>query len=113
MEKGYCNKDRQGEAHHVSFNTCMSVHAEMNAIISAARRDMIGGTIYLTGRNFEEGKTVDEFPYVKNCIPCVICKRLIMNSGLKRLVTKGLNEKGEVEIKSFMVDDLPLEDDNY
>lgn len=91
----------------------MSVHAEMNAIISAARRDMIDGTIYLVGKKFEEGKTIDEFPYSENCIPCVICKRLIMNSGLKRIVTKGLNDKGEVEIKSFMVEDLPLEDDNY
>ncbi len=111
LEKGFCNKDRHGEGAHSSYNTCMSVHAEMNAIISASRKDMIGGTMFLTGRKFAEGKTVDEFPYSENCVPCVICKKLIMNSGLVRLVTKGLNDKGEVEIRSFMVDELPLEDE--
>ncbi len=28
------------------YELCRSVHAEMNAIISAARRDMVGGTLY-------------------------------------------------------------------
>lgn len=111
LEKGYCNKDRQGEGAHSSYNTCMSVHAEMNAIISASRKDMIGGTLFLTGRKFAEGKTVDEFPYSENCVPCVICKKLIMNSGLARVVTKGLDNDGKVEVRSFIVDELPLEDE--
>ena len=111
LEKGFCNKDRQGEGTHASYNTCMSVHAEMNAIISASRKDMMGGTIFLTGRKFAEGKTVDEFPYSENCVPCVICKKLIMNSGITRLVTKGLNDSGEVVINSYVVEDLPLEDE--
>ncbi len=111
LEKGYCNKDKHKESAHSSYNTCMSVHAEMNAIISASRKDMMGGTMYLTGKRFAAGKTVDEFPFTENCVPCVICKRLIMNSGIKRLVTKGLNDEGKIEINEFIVDDIPLEDE--
>ncbi|MBR0041217.1 MAG: cytidine deaminase, partial [Oscillospiraceae bacterium] len=33
------------------YELCRSVHAEANAIISASRRDMIGATIYLVGRD--------------------------------------------------------------
>ncbi len=91
----------------------MSVHAEMNAIISAARKDMIGGTLFLVGKKFAEGKTVDDFPYSDGVIPCVVCKRLLMNSGIERLVAKGLNDKGEVEIKSYLIEKMGLEDDSY
>lgn len=88
----------------------MSVHAEMNAIISTARRDMIGGTIYLTGKRYKEGETLDNFPYVEDARPCVICKRLIMNSGLSRIVTKGQDEEGNIHINEYFVKDLTLED---
>lgn len=113
LEKGYCNKDQQGESAHSSYNTCMSVHAEMNAIISAARKDMIGGTLFLVGKKFAPDKTVDEFPYSDGVIPCVVCKKLIMNSGIERIVTKGLNEDGEVEVNSYLVKDIELENDFY
>ena len=33
------------------YELCRSVHAEANAIISAARRDMMGATLYLVGRH--------------------------------------------------------------
>lgn len=110
LQKGFCNKNRQHEQAHSSYNTCMSVHAEMNAIISTARRDMIDGTLYLVGKQYEEGKTVDTFPYVENSNPCVICKRLIMNSGLKRVVTKGQDENGKIIINEIFVKDMTLED---
>lgn len=75
---GYCH--RLHEIHNSGFyDTCKSVHAEQNAIISASRKDMIGGTIYLYGE--ENGKTI-------NCEPCPICSRMIKNAGIKRIVCK-------------------------
>lgn len=50
----------------------------MNAIISAARRDMIGSTLYLAG--WEDGKRIE------NPEPCEICAKLIKNAGIKEVI---------------------------
>ena len=49
----------------------------MNAIIHAARADMIGSTLYLVGIEAEGGSIVE------NAKPCKICTRLIINAGIK------------------------------
>ena len=64
------------------YELCRSVHAEANAIISAARRDMIGATLYLTGRS----STTNE--YLRDTSPCTMCRRLIINSGIVRTVCR-------------------------
>lgn len=70
---------REGHAHNDgNYNSCMSVHAEMNAIISASRAEMLGSTLYLAG--FENGNRII-------AEPCPICQRLIKNAGIKRVVT--------------------------
>ena len=71
------------------YSDCYSVHAEQNAMLSAARKDMIGATLYLAG--FEtinnslhgEGATRPIIP----CEPCPICERMIRNAGITRIVT--------------------------
>ena len=74
---GKCN--REGHEHNDgNYGNCRSVHAEMNAIISASRREMIGSTLYLAG--FENGKAIA-------AEPCPICKRLSINAGIARVVT--------------------------
>ena len=35
------------DVRHAGYDACRSVHAEQNALISASRKDMIGGTLYL------------------------------------------------------------------
>lgn len=55
----------------------------MNCIISASRKEMIGSTLYLVG--FEDDKLIE------NCEPCNICKRLIKNAGISRVVTNSNN----------------------
>ena len=64
------------------YSDCPAVHAEMNAIISAARKDMIGATLYLVGIEYNGTR-------IENIEPCPICKRLIKNAGIKTLVTEG------------------------
>lgn len=63
----------------VFVHNCVAVHAEQNAIISAARSDMIGSTLYLVG--FEGEKEID-------AVPCAICWNLIKNSGIANIVNK-------------------------
>jgi dCMP deaminase len=69
---------RIGHAHNDgNYDSCRSVHAEMNAIISASRAEMLGSTLYLVG--FEDGeKIVAE--------PCPICQRLIKNAGIEKVI---------------------------
>ena len=70
-----CNKDES------EYLTCKSVHAEMNAIISASRKEMLGSTMYLAGYNSITG---EENPSVE---PCEICLRLIKNAGIDEIIT--------------------------
>lgn len=69
-----------------NYSDCHSVHAEMNAIISASRKDMIGSTLYLAGEGFS--KENDCYVRIEDCDPCPICSRMIKNSGITRVVGK-------------------------
>ncbi len=74
---GVCWREAHGIPHGQQYEKCVAVHAEQNAIISAARSDMIGSTLYLAG--FEgEREIVGE--------PCLICHKMIMNAGIARVV---------------------------
>ena len=42
------------------YELCRSVHAEANAIISASRRDMLGATLYLVGRDAQTHELLDK-----------------------------------------------------
>lgn len=68
------------------YELCRSVHAEQNAIISASRRDLIDSDLYLVG------KDAKDFSYVKNATPCELCKRFIINSGIKRIIVRDSKE---------------------
>ena len=61
------------------YGNCQSVHAEQNAIISAARKDMIDSDLYLFGREGE----VD----IYNILPCPVCMKIIINAGIKNIIT--------------------------
>lgn len=62
------------------YSDCPAVHAEMNAIISTARKDMIGATLYLAC--WEDGHRI-----YTDVAPCPICERLIKNAGIKEIIT--------------------------
>lgn len=73
------------------YSICRSVHAEMNAIISAARKDMIGSILYLActmgvGGNAE--RVAKAWLEIGDPEPCKICERLIKNAGISRVITR-------------------------
>ena len=61
------------------YSDCPAVHAEQNAMLSAARRDMIGSIMYLYG--------VENDEIIKDCTPCPICMRMIKNAGIEKVIT--------------------------
>lgn len=80
-DAGVCYRMQNNVPHGERYEACKSVHAEMNAIISARRSDMIGATLYLYGYDVVEDKEI-------KAIPCDICARLIKNAGIARVVSK-------------------------
>ena len=55
MDLGYCTREAMNIPSGQRYELCRSVHAEMNAIISAARRDTLGSTLYLAGSMWRTG----------------------------------------------------------
>ena len=78
---GRCIRQERKVPSGERYEICRSVHAEMNAIISASRQDMIGATLYLYGWDVEN--TCEK----KNPKPCTLCERMIINSGITKVVT--------------------------
>ena len=71
-EKGGCLRQKLGVPSGQRHELCRALHAEQNAIISAASMGnaIEGGTIYITHQ------------------PCVICAKMIVNAGIKRIVVR-------------------------
>ena len=86
---GYCK--RLNEPHNSrNYANCSAVHAEQNAMLAASRRDMIGATLYLAGEELINTSTTGDYKYatMQTCEPCPICKRMIINAGIKHIVGK-------------------------
>ena len=84
------------------YELCRSVHAEANAIISAARRDMIGATLYLAGQQADTNELLDD------TTSCTMCRRMIINAGIARTVCR----IGQEEFTVTSTRDLVFNDDS-
>ena len=65
-----CIKDEMDIPSGMGHGVCPAVHAEQNALIQAGRLAK-GCSLYL------------------NAFPCKICARLIVNAGIKKVITSG------------------------
>ncbi|OGO87009.1 MAG: cytidine deaminase [Clostridiales bacterium GWF2_36_10] len=86
------------------YELCRSVHAEANAIISASRDKMLDSSLYLVGFEVESGT------YIKNANSCSMCKRLIINAGIKAVYVR--NSKDEyciIDVQEWTRNDESLE----
>lgn len=98
LDLGFCIRRRKNVKSGTGYEMCRSVHAEMNAVINAARAgvSLYGGDIYLY---FGKRNGADIIP-VKS-YPCLLCKKMIINSGIKNFI--GNDENGRV--LSYKVED--------
>lgn len=78
---GSCNQDKLNSKHG-DYSACRAVHAEMNCVISASRKNMIDGTLYLVGIDSMTGNNYSQSE------SCDTCKRLIVNAGIKNVITR-------------------------
>ena len=79
---GFCMREKLQVPRGERYELCRSVHAEANCIISASRRDMLGGTLYLVGRDKKTGELVND------ASSCAMCKRMIINAGIEKVVIR-------------------------
>ena len=96
VEHGFCLRDKLGIPHGQRYELCRSVHAEQNAIINAARAgvSLLNGDMYIFGTTADTGAVINAFP-------CFICKKMIINAGLNRVICSAA-EGGHI---AFLTDD--------
>ncbi|MBQ9980309.1 MAG: cytidine deaminase [Oscillospiraceae bacterium] len=82
VDLGYCVRESLKIPSGERYELCRSVHAEANAIISASRHDMLDSTLYMVG---VDAKTRE---YVKNPTSCAMCRRMIINAGISKVVVR-------------------------
>ena len=72
IERGECLREKMNIESGTHAELCFAAHAEQNALIQAARYGISidGSTLYCTHQ------------------PCVICAKMIINAGIKRIVYK-------------------------
>lgn len=70
VSRGYCVREQQGIPSGQRHELCYAVHAEQNAIAQAAKlgASIDGATLYCTHQ------------------PCVLCAKLMVNAGIRRVV---------------------------
>ena len=102
VDLGYCSREAMQVPRGERYELCRSVHAEANAIISASRRDMVGGTLYLVGRDARTGELLGD------ATSCSMCRRVIINAGIDRVVIRNTDSGYSV----VHVEDWIREDDS-
>jgi len=77
---GYCYRIKAQIPRGTQYETCRSVHAEANAIISASRKDMLHSTMYIYGWDVVYNRIVTKPD------SCMMCKRMIINAGIDEVI---------------------------
>ena len=95
FDRGECLRNKLKIPHGRNYEICRSVHAEMNTIINAARAgvSLFDGDMYIYHRD-RDGKEMDSYP-------CFICKKMIINAGLDKVICS--TKEGGMKI--FKVED--------
>ncbi len=78
----FCTRMKMNIPSGERYELCRSVHAEANCIISAARKDTLDATLYMACRDPQSGALIPD------STSCSMCRRLIINAGIKRVVIR-------------------------
>ena len=100
---GFCLREKMNIPRGERYEMCRSVHAEANAIISAARDLMIGATMYVVGLYAQTGELVSDSN------SCQMCKRMIINAGIGEIVfRRSENEYEKISVSEWIENDASL-----
>ncbi|MEG2959176.1 MAG: deaminase [Oscillospiraceae bacterium] len=100
---GRCTREELGIPSGQRYELCRSVHAEANCIISAARKDTLGATLYMACRNPKDGALIP------GSTSCSMCRRLIINAGIANVIIRDTKtEFSVVDVEDWIRDDDSL-----
>ena len=67
---------------------------------------MIGSTLYLVGKESKSGN------YVENANSCTMCKRMIINAGIDKVVVRDTKDDyREIKVEEWIINDDSLSSD--
>ena len=104
VDMGFCTREAMQVPRGQRYELCRSVHAEANAIISASRRDMVGSTLYLVGKDAQTGVLLGD------ATSCAMCRRQVINAGISKVVIRKTKTKFDVvDVQDWVQqeDDVP------
>ena len=78
----WCLREKLDIPRGERYELCRSVHAEANAIISASRDIMLGSDMYLACIDPKTNELIG------GTTSCQMCKRLIINAGISRVIVR-------------------------
>ena len=97
-----CVREEMNVPRGERYELCRAVHAEANAIIAASREQSQGATMYMCCTD----------PWTKDVVgsicSCAMCKRLIINAGIKEVVAREDKENYTI----YQVSDWVRNDDS-
>ena len=100
---GQCMRDKLNIPRGERYELCRSVHSEQNAIIAASRDQMLGATLYMACIDPADGSLVP------GTSSCMMCKRVILNAGIAKVVIRDTKEDFRViETSEWITDDDSL-----
>ncbi len=100
---GVCMRDKLNIPRGERYELCRSIHSEQNAIIAAAREQMIGSTLYMVCVDPTDGSLVP------GTTSCMMCKRVIINAGIDKVVVRDTKEEFRViNVSDWIEDDDSL-----
>ncbi|MGN0536491.1 MAG: deoxycytidylate deaminase [Acutalibacteraceae bacterium] len=100
IDMGVCVRETLQVPRGERYELCRSVHAEANAIIHASRNDMIGATLYLVGKDAKTNA------YVENASACSMCKRMIINAGIEKVIIRNTKDTYTiVDVNDWILND--------
>ena len=105
-ELEFCMREKLNIPRGERYELCRSVHAEANAIISASRRDLLDSVLYLVGKEISTGE------YVSGASSCSMCKRQVINAGIKQVIIRDDKENFRiVDVEDWITNDDSLSEE--
>ena len=105
IDLGFCLREKLNIPRGERYELCRSVHSEANAIISAPRSSMLDATLYLVGKNARTGE------YVENASSCAMCKRMVINAGIKEVIVRKTQDTYNIiKVSDWIENDDSLND---
>ncbi|MCL1858850.1 MAG: deaminase [Oscillospiraceae bacterium] len=101
-DRGTCIREDMNIPRGERYELCRSVHAEANAIIAASREQMLNAILYQVCVSPVTGEIIG------NIDSCQMCKKLIINAGILRVI----NRDSKTKYHSVNVSDWIAHDDS-